>query len=221
MAAVTLEILHNDVCAVWLERHAVIAIIDMAILNDNIAAPVCIPSIGVLRRVVALTEAANRDVAENDVGRVRNEVVVLRGVAEVEVGDGATMQTDSTEKDWTEDVDILGVEVVPDLTITVNGAAAINIYVCPAKLKEGGGVLEGLVEGVLLPVVGIIGELNVTLDVWTAMLGSRLRKLSQRCNAVQESLPISMAFKKVRSSAVPMTYWVPCEKMTWPPLLHL
>lgn len=132
MAAVTLKVLHNNVCAVWLERHAVIAVVNMAILNDDIAAPVCIPPIGVLRRVVALTEAADCDVAKNDVGRVRNKVVVLRGVAEVEVGDGATVQTDSAKKDWTEDVDILGVKVVPDLTITVNGAAAIDVYVCAA-----------------------------------------------------------------------------------------
>lgn len=39
-----------------------------------------------------------------------------------------------------------------------------------AELEEGGCVLEGLVKGVLLPIVRVVRELDGSLDVWDGML---------------------------------------------------
>jgi hypothetical protein len=51
------------------------------------------------------------------------------------------------------------------LTVAVEHAAAVHVHIFTAELEKGGGILEGLVEGVGLPVICVIGELDVTLDV--------------------------------------------------------
>ena len=87
--------------------------------------------------------------------------------------------------------------------------------------------MESLVEGVGLPVVGVVGELNVTLDVWRqrslvsevvfwfSFVGYKASVAS--CS---KDLPMSMCFNPVRSKAVPMTYVVPSGNKTCPPSLH-
>lgn len=85
------------------------------------------------------------------------------------------MQPDDAEQDRAQDVDVLCEEVVPDLAVAVEGAAAVDVDVLAAELEEGGGVLEGVVEGVLLPVVGVVGELDGSLDVCGGAL------VSSRC----------------------------------------
>lgn len=60
----------------------------------------------------------------------------------------------------------MGVEIVPDLAVAVNGTAAVYIDVGATELEEGGDVLEDLLEGMGLPVGGIVGELNCALNVF-------------------------------------------------------
>ena len=131
--------------------------------------------IGVLRRTRTLARSLNRDVGEYDIGGIGNEVVPLRAVPHVEIRNVSTLKTDGAEEDRTQDVDVLGVEIVPDLAVAINSSAAVDVDVLATELEEGGCVLEDLVEGVLLPVVGVICELDCALDVcndvWLAVGG--------------------------------------------------
>lgn len=47
-----MEVLDQNLGTVGLERHAVVAIVDDTVLNDDVAATVRVPAIGVLCRVV-------------------------------------------------------------------------------------------------------------------------------------------------------------------------
>lgn len=76
------------------------------------------------------------------------------------------MQTDCTEKNGSKGVDVLRVKVIPDLAIAIESAATVNIDVFATQLEKGCGVLVGVVESVLLPVVRVIGELNCSLDIY-------------------------------------------------------
>ena len=166
---------------------------------------------------------------EHQVRRIRNEIVPLRRISEIEVGDAAAVEADGAEEDGAERVDVAGVEVVPGLAVAVEGAAAEDVDVLAAELEEGGAVLEVVFEGVGLPVGGVGRELDCALDI---LINPDLVSdgLSQgiipaswdflgRGKGV-DHLPRSMCFRKVKSKAVPIMYFVPREKMTWPPLLH-
>jgi hypothetical protein len=85
------------------------------------------------------------------------------------------VEPDCAEEDGAQDVDVGGVEVVPDLPVAIDGAAAVDVDVGSAELEEGGGVLEGLVEGVGEPVAGVVGELEGALDVCGIRLASTLQ----------------------------------------------
>ena len=74
------------------------------------------------------------------------------------------MKLDNTKQDWPQDIDVFSVEIIPDLSIAVEHAAAVDIDVLAAELEEGGGVLEDLTETVGLPVVRVVGKLDVALD---------------------------------------------------------
>jgi hypothetical protein len=75
------------------------------------------------------------------------------------------VETDSAEKDWSQDIDVLCIQVVPGLTIAIKGSTTINIYVVSTELEEGSGILESLVECILLPVISVVRELNRALDI--------------------------------------------------------
>ena len=75
------------------------------------------------------------------------------------------MQADGAEEDGSQDVDVDRVQVVPHLAVAVNGPAAVDVDVLATELEECRDVLEDLWEGVGLPVVRVVGELNVALDV--------------------------------------------------------
>jgi hypothetical protein len=166
VAAVADEVLHNNVGTVGLEGNTVVAIIDVRVLDDNVGAAVCVPTVGVLGRILAGAAAEDVNVGENDVSRVGDECVPLWAVAELQVSNSSTLKTDGAEEDGTQNVNVLGIEVVPGLAVAVKSTTTIDVDILATKLEEGGGVLEGLVEGVLLPVVGVVGELDGSLDVW-------------------------------------------------------
>lgn len=92
----------------------------------------------------------------DDVGGVYDNVEPLRGEAHVDVADAAAGQADDTEKDRAQNVDVLGVLVIPYLAVAVERAAAVDVDVLAANLPECGGILEGKVEGIGVPVVGIV-----------------------------------------------------------------
>ena len=137
----------------------------MRVLNHNVIGTVRVPAIRVLSGVLALATAEDVDVIEYDVGGVGDERVPLRTVSELQIGDSRAFRADHTEEDGPQDVDVLGVKIVPGLAVSVEGAAAVDVDVLATELEEGGGVLVDLLEGVGLPVVGVVCELDGSLDV--------------------------------------------------------
>lgn len=75
------------------------------------------------------------------------------------------MQANDTKQNRSQDINVLRIQVIPDLAIAVEEASTIDIHVVSAELEECCGILEDLFEGVCLPVISIIGELHITLDV--------------------------------------------------------
>lgn len=80
------------------------------------------------------------------------------------------LDASNTKQDGSENVDVLGVEIVPYLTVAIEHAASIHIHIITTELEECSGILEGLVEGVGLPIVGVISELDVALNVWRGVV---------------------------------------------------
>lgn len=77
------------------------------------------------------------------------------------------MEIDGTEYDGSQDVNILCVQVIPCLAIAIKCSTAIDIHIMAAKLEERCGVLECLIESILLPVISVVGELDRTLDIYS------------------------------------------------------
>lgn len=119
MAPIANQTLHDDSRRVGLERHAVIAVVNHTIHNDDIRAAIRIPAIRILRLILALTGALNTDAAKHNIAAIRNNVVPLRAVAQIDVGDGAAVQTNGAEQDGPQDVDVGGVQVPPGLALPV------------------------------------------------------------------------------------------------------
>jgi hypothetical protein len=121
--------------------------------------------IRVLCRIFANAISFNRDIGEDHIRAIGNQVVPLRRVAKVQIRNGTAMQTNGSEKDRTKDVNVHRVGIVPDLTVPVDCSATEYIHIFAAELEEGSRVLEGLVEGVLRPVSGVVGELDGALNI--------------------------------------------------------
>lgn len=85
------------------------------------------------------------------------------------------MQAHNAEENGSQDVDVLSIQVVPDLAIAIEYASTIDIHIISAKLEECCCILKDLLEGVGLPVVGIIRELDVTLDLDIDMIEGKVK----------------------------------------------
>lgn len=75
------------------------------------------------------------------------------------------MQANNTKQNRSQNIDVLSIQIIPDLTVAVEEASAIDIDIISTELEECCGILEDLLESVCLPVVGVVGELNVALNV--------------------------------------------------------
>jgi hypothetical protein len=100
-----------------------ITVVDHRVLDGDIAAAVGIPTICVLGDTLALAEPTDVDVVEDDVGRVCNEMVVLRAITHDDVGDDTVVEAVDAEEYRPKSVDVLCIQVVPDLPVAVEGAA--------------------------------------------------------------------------------------------------
>lgn len=169
MATVALQVLHQNACAVWLEANTIVAVVDDRVLDDDVGAPVSVPTVGILGLVVTLAVTTDCDVAEDNIAAVGNKVVVLGRIPQIQIGYGAALQTNGAEEHRAQDIDVGCVEVVPDLAVAIYRPAAVDIHVIATELEECGGILEGLVEGVGLPVISVVGELDVPLDVFFSL----------------------------------------------------
>jgi hypothetical protein len=127
--------------------------------------PVCI-----LRWVLAHASAQNVNVGKHNIGRVGYQRVPLRTVPELQVLDTSAMETNGTEQDWAQDVNVLRIQVIPSLSVAVKSSTSVDVHIMTTKLEESGSVLKGLVETILLPIIGIVRELNSALDVFGIIL---------------------------------------------------
>lgn len=119
VAAVANEVLHEDICAVWLEGDAVVAVVDVGVLDDDVVGAVGVPAtflivsfsdknhacqgkenspISVLGGILALAVAENVNVGEDDLARVGDQSVPLWAVAELEIRDFGILGTDQTKE---------------------------------------------------------------------------------------------------------------------------
>jgi hypothetical protein len=119
----------------------------------------------VLRRILAHTTTSNVDIREHHIARIGDKVVVLRTVSELQVLDTSSFETNRTEQNWTKDVDILSIKIIPCLTVAVECTASVDVHIFATKLEKRGRILEDLIESILLPVLRVVGELNSSLDV--------------------------------------------------------
>ena len=90
------------------------------------------------------------------------------------------MKTNRTKQDRAKCVDILSVQVVPDLAVAVDRASTVDVDVGAAELEEGRGILKDLLEGVCLPVIGVVGELDRSLDVCPNRVNAILQRTGRK-----------------------------------------
>lgn len=174
VAAIAVHVLNQHLSTVGLEGNAVVTVVNHAVLNDNVRRPVRVPTVGVLRFVLAGRVASDIEVVEDDIRTVGQKVVPLRRIAKVEIRDGSAMQANCAEQDRAQDVNVFSIEVVPDLTIAVQHAAAVDVDVFATNLEKRSCVLVNLVESVVLPVVRVVGKLDVALDVYDELISQSL-----------------------------------------------
>lgn len=132
------------------------------------------PSISVLGGVLALAEASDVDTLEEDIRRVGDKVVPLRGVAQLERADSTAVQPDNTNQNWTQNEGVRSVQVIPDLSIAVESAITIDVDVCTTELEESRRILVDLLEGIGLPIVGVVGELNCAQDFYNDVVSQSI-----------------------------------------------
>jgi hypothetical protein len=131
-----------------------------------------IPSICILGHILAAAKSRDINSIKQHISGIGHEVVPLRRIAKLERTNGATLQSDDTHQNGTQDESILCIQIIPDLTISIEGTIAIHIDILAAELEEGRGVLVDLLESICLPVIGVIGELNMALDFYLAFCQS-------------------------------------------------
>lgn len=124
------------------------------------------PSISVLGSVLALAVAGNIDTVEQDIRRVGDKVVPLRGVAQLERADSTAVQPDNTDENRTQNQSVRSVQVIPNLTIAIESTVSVDVDVGSTELEESRGILVDLLEGIGLPVVGVVGELDCAEDFY-------------------------------------------------------
>lgn len=171
-----------------------VAVVDHRILDDDVVGAVCVPAfkqlivsiklpsslgtytdicpknsppIRILRLIPTRTIPRDIDPVKQHVRRVRHQMVPLRRVPQLQRADRGPTQPDDAHQDGPQDQVVPGVQVVPDLAVAVQRAAAVDVDVLAAQLEEGRRVLEDLPEGVGLPVVGVVGELDRSEDFWS------------------------------------------------------
>ena len=87
VAAIAVHVLNQDLSAVGLEGDTVVTVVDNAVLDDNVRRPVRVPTVGVLRFVLAGRIASDVEVVKDNIRTVGQEVVPLRRIAKVEIRD--------------------------------------------------------------------------------------------------------------------------------------
>lgn len=123
------------------------------------------PSISVLSSNTVFAVSPDIDPVKNDVGRVGNKMVPLGGIAKVQRTDSTTIKSNNSHQDGAQNQSIFGIQVIPNLTIAVKRTSTIDIDVFSTQFEKCCSILINLLEGIGLPVVRVIGELDISLDI--------------------------------------------------------
>jgi len=161
VGTVTPHVLYEYVRAVWLERYAIVSIVDNRILDHDIRASISVPTVSVLGNIHTVASSRNIDVVKDDIGSIGNEMVVLGRISQEQVAENGIMKTIDTDQDWSKGVDIRGIKIVPDLSIAIYGSTTVNIDIAASPLPERSHVLEDEFERMSLPVCSVVGELDI------------------------------------------------------------
>lgn len=127
-----------------------------------------LPSIGVLSsNTCVLAVSRNIDALEQDISGVGHKVVPLRRVTEVQRTNSTSIEPNDSNQHRTKNKSINGIEVIPDLAVSIKGTATVNIDILSTQLEESSGILVDLGECILLPVVCVVCEGHVSLDIYS------------------------------------------------------
>lgn len=119
-------------------------------------------------------------------------MIPRRRMSQFQRSNRATFQTDDAHQDGTLKRSILSKQIIPDLAVAVNCTTAVNVDVFAAEFEEGGGVLEDDLEGVVDPVVCVVGELDCAGDIFRQIRTQSL--MVKKICSQRESSPRSMFF---------------------------
>lgn len=69
-------------------------------------------------------------------------MIVLRRISQNQVAYGRVVKPVKTKQNWPKSVDVRGVQVIPNLTITVNGPSTKDIDIISSEFEERCNILE-------------------------------------------------------------------------------
>lgn len=92
-------------------------------------------------------------------------MVPLGGIAKVQRTNRTTIESNDSHQHRSQNQSILGIQVIPHLTISVKRTSTIDINVFATQFEKGCGILVDLLESICLPVVCVVGKLNIALDI--------------------------------------------------------
>jgi len=160
MGAVADQVLDDNIGAVGLERDTVVIVVKNRVLDDDVIGAVSVPAVQVLRLVVRGRAGEDIDVGDENVGGVGDEIMPVRGVAELQSGDGAAMEAFSDQHNGPLKGLVELESIIPGLTVAVEGADAstVDVDVLATKPPPGSLVLELVLEGGIDPEVNVVAE---------------------------------------------------------------
>lgn len=124
-----------------------------------------LPSISILSRILALTIPRDINPLKQNIRGIGHKVIPLRRVSQFQRTNGTPMQTNDTHQNRAQNEGILGIQVIPDLSVPIERTVSVNVDILATELEEGCCVLVDLFEGVGLPVVCVVGELDCAQDL--------------------------------------------------------
>jgi len=96
-----------------------ITVVDDRVHDGHVAAAVCVPSIGIFSRILTDARTSNVDVVKYHVGGIRDKVIVLWAIPQLQVGKNAVPQSVDANQHRPQSVDVSAVLIIPYLAVTV------------------------------------------------------------------------------------------------------
>ncbi len=134
----------NDTQSIYLLARAIIgsknlrtiSVVDVRVLDCHTVTSVRIPTISILSCVDTFTCARDIDIIKYNIASISNKMVVLRRVSQVQITQDGVFKSVNADQNGTKSVDITGVQIIPGLTVAVNGSATIQVNVVSGEEPE-------------------------------------------------------------------------------------